>query len=131
MIEGQRVSFGKCVGRLFLEEGTSRLPGIVLAHGFSGTMDPLFDVVEDFPRHGLAAPLSGYRGFGESGGEPRQTVDVPGQLADLRAALAFVRGHGGVDPARVALWGNPARTTSRASLAPSAIVEAIRDFLTA
>jgi alpha-beta hydrolase superfamily lysophospholipase len=106
MIESQRVSFGKCVGRLFLEEGTSRLPCVVLAHGFSGTMDRLFDVAEYFARHGLAALVFDYRGFGESGGEPRQTVDVPGQLADLRAAVAFVRGQGRVDPTRVALWGN-------------------------
>ena len=46
------------------------------------------------------------RGFGESGGEPRQVVDLPSQHEDLRAAVAWVRGRDDVDADRVALWGN-------------------------
>jgi hypothetical protein len=32
---------------------------------------------------GIAALVFDYRGFGESGGEPHQVVDLPGQHEDL------------------------------------------------
>ena len=46
-----------------------------------------------------------YRGFGSSGGTPRQTVSVAGQVADYRAAVDAARKLPGVDPGRVVLWG--------------------------
>jgi pimeloyl-ACP methyl ester carboxylesterase len=46
-----------------------------------------------------------YRGFGRSGGEPRQTVSVAGQVADFRAALRCAAGLPGVDRSRIVLWG--------------------------
>ncbi len=52
------------------------------------------------------APVFDYRGFGESGGEPRQVVDLPSQHEDIRAAVAWVRGRDDLDPDRGALWGN-------------------------
>ena len=87
------------------ETGT-RWPCVVLAHGFSGTMDRLLPHAERFASAGIAALVFDSRGFGESGGEPRQVVDLPSQQADLRAAIAWVRGHEDLDPGRVALWGN-------------------------
>ena len=99
-----------CAGHLFLPSTPtptgSRLPSIILAHGFSGTMDRLFSHAERFAAGGFAALVFDYRGFGESGGEPRQVVDIPGQHEDLRAAIAWVRGRGDLDPDQVALWGN-------------------------
>ena len=87
------------------ETGT-RWPCVVLAQGISGTMDRLLPHAERFASAGIAALVFDYRGFGESGGEPRQVVDLPSQQADLRAAIAWVRGHEDLDPGRVALWGN-------------------------
>jgi pimeloyl-ACP methyl ester carboxylesterase len=58
-----------------------------------------------FARHGMTAATFDYRGFGASGGTPRQVVSVPRQLADVRATLTYVRNLDGVDPARVGLWG--------------------------
>jgi uncharacterized protein len=99
-----------CAGYLFLPEpqaGTGeRLPVVILAHGFSGTMDRLLPHAERFAAGGIAALVFDYRGFGESGGHPRQVVDLPGQHQDLRAAIAWVRGRNDLDPDRVALWGN-------------------------
>jgi pimeloyl-ACP methyl ester carboxylesterase len=46
-----------------------------------------------------------YRGFGASGGEPRQVVSLAGQLADYRAAMAAAAALPGVDPQRLVLWG--------------------------
>jgi uncharacterized protein len=83
-----------------------RLPCVVLAHGFSGTMDRLVPHAERFAAGGIAALVFDYRGFGESGGEPRQVVDLPSQHDDIRAAVTWVRGRGDLDPDRVALWGN-------------------------
>jgi uncharacterized protein len=110
----EKVSFASgavsCAGYLFHPEPQTdpgaRLPCVVLAHGFSGTMDRLVPHAERFAAGGIAALVFDYRGFGESGGEPRQVVDLPGQHDDLRAAIAWVRGRDDLDPDRVALWGN-------------------------
>ncbi|GAA4975854.1 pimeloyl-ACP methyl ester carboxylesterase [Nonomuraea thailandensis] len=96
----------RCAGYLHLPAGSGTAPCVVLCHGFSGTMDRLFDHAEHFAAEGFAALVFDYRGFGESDGEPRQLPDIGGQLADVRAAVAFARGHERVDPGRVLLWGN-------------------------
>jgi fermentation-respiration switch protein FrsA (DUF1100 family) len=56
-------------------------------------------------RPGLDVLLFDYRGFGLSGGTPRQTVSVAGQLADYRAAIAAAAELPGTDRTRVVLWG--------------------------
>ena len=96
-----------CAGWLFLPARAQRAPVVVMAHGFAGTRDvalPLF--AERFARAGLAAFLFDYRGFGDSGGSPRQLVDPWRQLEDWRAALRFARGLADVDGERVALFGS-------------------------
>jgi quorum-quenching protein AidA len=110
----EKVSFpsgaAPCAGSLFHPEPQAatdaRLPCVVLAHGFSGTMDRLVPHAERFAADGIAALVFDYRGFGESGGQPRQVVDLPSQHQDLRAAIAWARGREDLDPDRVALWGN-------------------------
>ncbi|WP_249645595.1 alpha/beta hydrolase [Nocardia sputi] len=96
----------RCAGYLYLPADTGPAPCVVLCHGFSGTMDRLFDYAECFAAEGFAALVFDYRGFGESDGEPRQLPDIGGQLADIRAAVACARAHERVDPGRVLLWGN-------------------------
>ncbi|MFG3437590.1 alpha/beta hydrolase [Nonomuraea sp. NPDC047897] len=96
----------RCAGYLYLPADSGPVPCVVLCHGFSGTMDRLFDYAERFAAAGFAALVFDYRSFGESDGEPRQLPDVDGQLVDIRAAVAFARGHERVDPGRVLLWGN-------------------------
>jgi uncharacterized protein len=71
-----------------------------------GTKDSsLLPFAEAFAAAGLDALLFDYRGFGESGGEPRQLAWPPRHREDLRAAVAFARGIDGVDPGRIILWG--------------------------
>ncbi len=96
----------RCSGRLFLPAGSGRVPCVVLCHGFSGTMDRLFDYAERFAAAGFAALVFDYRSFGESAGEPRQVPGIAGQLADIRAAVAFARDHSRIDADRILLWGN-------------------------
>jgi uncharacterized protein len=79
---------------------------VVLANGFSGTRDWILpDFARRFAAAGLAAFTFDYRCLGESGGTPRQVVDLEVQRADLRAALAHVRRDPRIDPHKVSLWG--------------------------
>lgn len=84
-----------------------RRPCVVLAHGFSGTLDSgLLPFAERFSAAGLDALAFDYRHFGASDGEPRQLLSVPRQLADYAAAVRCARSLEGVDPERIALWGS-------------------------
>ncbi|GAA2680357.1 alpha/beta hydrolase [Nonomuraea recticatena] len=96
----------RCAGYLYLPTGSGPVPCVVLCHGFSGTMDRLFDYAERFAAEGFASLVFDYRSFGESDGEPRQVPDIDGQLVDVRAAVAFARAHERIDPGKVLLWGN-------------------------
>jgi alpha/beta superfamily hydrolase len=58
-----------------------------------------------FSAAGFAVLAFDYRHFGASGGQPRQLMSVRRHLADVEAALAFVRTRPELDPQRVALWG--------------------------
>ncbi|GAA4880439.1 alpha/beta hydrolase [Actinomycetospora straminea] len=96
-----------CRGRLHRPAGGAPAPCVVMAHGFSGTMDALLpSYAERFVAGGLAVLLFDYRHFGESDGSPRQLVDSARQRADLRRAVEFARGMPEVDGDAVALWGS-------------------------
>lgn len=99
----------RCAGRLFRGPAASEsalVPAVVLATGFSGTMDWILpDYAEAFARAGFIALTFDYHGFGESDGDQRQVVNVESQHADIVAALALARSLPGVDPDRIALWG--------------------------
>jgi fermentation-respiration switch protein FrsA (DUF1100 family) len=81
-------------------------PCVVMAHGFGGTRDTgLLPYAEGFAAAGLDVLLFDYRGFGDSGGTPRQHVSFRRQRADYTAAIAAARVLDGVDPDRIVLWG--------------------------
>jgi fermentation-respiration switch protein FrsA (DUF1100 family) len=83
------------------------VPCIVMAHGFSGTRrDGLEPYAERFADAGYGVLLFDYRGFGESGGEPRQVISIRGQQEDYRAAIRAAARVPWVDPARIALFGS-------------------------
>lgn len=97
------------VGYLFTPKNAkqdSKLPCIVLGHGFSGTQDRLWGSAERFAQEGMAALTFDYRSFGESGGEPRQVARVKEQLRDFQSAIAFARKQTMIDPDRIGLWGS-------------------------
>jgi dienelactone hydrolase len=98
----------ECAAWLYLPEdrGADALPCVVLAHGFGAVRSArLGAFAERFTAAGFAALVFDYRYFGDSGGEPRQLLDVGRQLDDWRAAIAFARLLREVDPARVVAWG--------------------------
>jgi len=80
---------------------------VVLGHGFGGLKEggPI-RVAERYAAAGYAGLAFDYRHFGESGGEPRQLLDIARQLDDWRAAVDHARRLDGIDPERIALWGS-------------------------
>lgn len=98
----------ECAGWLYRPEGADApVSCIVLAHGFGALKEGRLDAyAERFAAAGHAALVFDYRHFGESGGEPRQLVDVASQHEDWNAALSYARGLEGVDTGRIAVWGS-------------------------
>ncbi|MGB0100910.1 MAG: alpha/beta hydrolase [Nocardioides sp.] len=81
-------------------------PVVVMAHGLAGTIDSgLVPFAEALAAAGADVLAFDYRGFGISDGSPRQTVSMPGQLEDFRAAMSAAARLPGVDPQRIVLWG--------------------------
>src|SRR4051812_2910160 len=96
----------RCAAWLYEPPGDGPHPIAVLAHGFGGTRTArLWAYAERFAAAGIAALVFDYRHFGDSGGEPRQLLDIRRQLDDWRAAVAYARGLDGIDPDRLAVWG--------------------------
>jgi fermentation-respiration switch protein FrsA (DUF1100 family) len=79
---------------------------VVMAGGFAVTKEPATDLfARRFRAAGFTVLAFDYRRLGESGGQPRQVVNIREQLADWHAALEFAATLPGVDPARLAIWG--------------------------
>lgn len=97
-----------CSGHLYLPAGSSPRPCVVMCPGFGGTQDTpaLIAAAEAFAEAGYIAMTFDYRGFGLSGGEPRQLVDIPAQLDDIRAAIQHVRGQPRAAADQIVLWGS-------------------------
>ncbi|MGN0063964.1 MAG: alpha/beta hydrolase [Nocardioides sp.] len=95
----------RCAATHFPAAADGPRPVVVLAHGLAGTQDAgLAPFAEAFAAAGLHAVTFDYRGFGASGGTPRQVVSLSGQIADLHAAVDAAKALPGVD-GRVVLWG--------------------------
>lgn len=96
-----------CRAWLFVpDRGPGRAPCIVMGHGFGLTRRcSLRDFAVPFAEAGYAVLVFDYRGFGDSGGTPRQLVSFRKQIQDWRAAISFARAQPEIDPERVVTWG--------------------------
>src|SRR5256714_9883612 len=95
----------ECRAWLFMPDA-ERPPLVILGHGLGATREyGLEPYAKRFADAGIAALAFTYRHFGDSGGEPRQLLDIERQLGDWAAALAYARNLDGVDHDRIALWG--------------------------
>ncbi len=85
----------------------ARLPAVTMAHGYACTKThgQLDRFAETIAKAGFAVLLHDHRGFGLSGGEPRQDVDPWRQIADWRRVVSFLESRPEVDPQRIGLWG--------------------------
>lgn len=91
---------------LYRPPGDRPAPLLVMAHGLGAVRGMRLDAyAERFSAAGYACLVFDYRNFGDSGGRPRQVLDVSMQLADWAAAVAYARTLPGIDPDRIALWG--------------------------
>ncbi len=63
------------------------------------------EFAKPFSEAGIDAFIFDYRGFGDSGGIPRQDVSYLRQREDYHAAIAAARGLPNVDETRIAIWG--------------------------
>lgn len=95
----------QCHAWLYLPDNP-HAPVIVMAHGLGAVRTMRLDAfAERFCRAGYACLVFDYRHFGDSGGTPRQLLDVSQQLQDWHAAIAFARGRPDVDGSKTILWG--------------------------
>lgn len=95
----------ECRGWLFMPDAESP-PLVILGHGLGATREfGLAPYARRFADAGIASLVFTYRHFGDSGGQPRQLLDIEGQLGDWEAAIAYARSLDGIDRERIALWG--------------------------
>jgi fermentation-respiration switch protein FrsA (DUF1100 family) len=94
-----------CRAWLFMPT-VERPPLVILGHGLGATREyGLEAFARRFADAGIAALVFTYRHFGDSGGHPRQLLDIGRQLDDWAAALAYARTLEEIDSSRIALWG--------------------------
>jgi fermentation-respiration switch protein FrsA (DUF1100 family) len=87
-------------------EESPRLPCIVMSHGFTAVIDQgLAEFAEVFANAGFAVLVYDQRGYGRSGGTPRQETDPFRQMHDMRDAITFASLQQEVDRTRIGVWG--------------------------
>ena len=93
-------------GWLYVPAGPGPHPAITMAHGYALVKEHALEpFAQAFADDGFVVLLHDHRGFGTSGGEPRQDVDPWRQIADWRRAISFLESRPEVDPERIGLWG--------------------------
>ena len=94
---------------LFLPKGAApnaRVPAVAMAHGFGAVKEMYLEsFARRFAAAGIAALVFDYRGFGASGGEPRQRVSPPEQMEDYRNGLTWLSLQPEIDADRLGVWG--------------------------
>ena len=92
---------------LYIPEGpTGPFPAITMAHGYGGTKyHGIAPMAEAFAKAGFVVMLHDHRGFGDSGGAPRQDINPWQQITDWRNAVSYLQDRPEVDEDRIGLWG--------------------------
>src|SRR4051812_35190121 len=95
----------ECRAWLFMPDAEPP-PLVILGHGLGATREYGLEPYADrFADAGIAALVFTYRHFGDSGGRPRQLLDIERQLRDWAAAPADARSLDGIAHDRIALGG--------------------------
>jgi uncharacterized protein len=95
-------------GRLYMPVGNPKPASIIImTHGFSATIGMVADkYAEEFFKVGFAVLLYDHRNFGISDGEPRQEINKWLQMRGYLDAINYVTTLSGIDPVKIALWGD-------------------------
>jgi pimeloyl-ACP methyl ester carboxylesterase len=95
-----------CAATIFRGPEEGPRPTIVMGHGLGSVRQMRIPAyAERFVAAGYNCVSFDYRYFGDSGGSPRQLLDIGRQLEDWKAAVAFARSLPEVDADQVILWG--------------------------
>lgn len=82
-------------------------PAMVLGHGLGAVKEMGLDrYASVFTELGIVCVVFDYRNFGQSGGEPRQLLDVQLQLDDWKAAIDYTSSLDHVDRERIGIFGS-------------------------
>jgi fermentation-respiration switch protein FrsA (DUF1100 family) len=96
-------------GWFFLPEHIApgaHVPAVALAPGTGGVKELNHEpFARRFAEQRVAALLFEYRGFGASGGEPRQRILPRDQIEDYRSALTWLSLQPEIDDDRLGVWG--------------------------
>lgn len=99
-----------CAGWLYKptsSKPSAKLPAVVLGHGLGAVKEMCLDkYAEAFTAAGYLCLCFDYRYFGESGGKPRQLLDINSQLKDWTSALDYVSSLEIVDKQRIGIFGS-------------------------
>jgi fermentation-respiration switch protein FrsA (DUF1100 family) len=87
-------------------DASQHLPCIIMSHGFTAVIDQgLAEFAEVFANAGFVVLVYDHRGYGRSGGTPRQETDPFQQMHDMRDAITFASLQAEVDGTRIGVWG--------------------------
>ncbi|MBK8309092.1 MAG: alpha/beta fold hydrolase [Gammaproteobacteria bacterium] len=94
-------------GWLYTPAGSSNGPALIMAHGFSATIDMGLDAfARVFCDAGITVLAYDQRNFGVSDGEPRQEINIWAQARDYFRAIDWLSARPEVDAQRVGIWGS-------------------------
>lgn len=111
MTDRQKITFQSngvdCAGLYFPSQKGGAEYSIVMAHGLAAIKEMRLDAyAETFAAAGFNVFIFDYRHFGESGGTPRQLLDLKKQHQDWHAAINFVKDLITIDDTKIILWGS-------------------------
>lgn len=82
-------------------------PGIIMAHGFSGTKEMFLDnFASTFHSAGFEVLVYDHRNWGESDKPVPGEIDPTQQIRDYRDAITWFSQQSGVDANRIGIWGS-------------------------
>ncbi|GAA1014515.1 hypothetical protein Aple_047730 [Acrocarpospora pleiomorpha] len=94
------------IGELRVPDGRGPHPALVFTGPFTGVKEQVTGLyAERLTERGYVTLAFDHRNFGESGGQPRSHEDPQGKLADLRAAVGYLRTRPEVDADRIGAVG--------------------------
>lgn len=86
---------------------TAPRPGVIIAHGFSGSRQLMYGVAQTLARNGYAAAVIDLPGHGQNPSRfPAQRRSAQGFDRTLTYVMAWLRTAAGVDPEKLALVGH-------------------------
>ncbi|CAG7970649.1 unnamed protein product [Penicillium nalgiovense] len=94
-----------------MEPLETRLPCLVISHGFSALKEMRLDAFAEYFTLNLPISCLVYdnRGFGDSDtkeGQPRQEVLPSQQISDISDAITYAQSRADVDPDRIGIWAS-------------------------